>query len=350
MGRFYTEIRSVPQFPEFRPPPVTAAIRSGVWRNTMGKTTAEIEPADHEQREPTPASDPLPIALDFLHACRDEGRPLALVSGSPGTGKAMLVRRFLNDVDDASVAHLRNPTNDPHAFLEMLLGEFGFDAFESTTSELVRLTDVYMSHESRKGCRPVVIVEDVQDFGPGVWDKIRDLAMPTPHEKPTALFVLTCSPGFETEEFAPAFDSVYSLDVTVRTSAFSLQPDCAALEVFFQGRPLSLRRLDQQRTAIGRNGANDVHINGPFVSRFHAVVAKEEGGIHIVDLQSTNGTFVNGVRVKRQRLNAGDVISIEDFTLRFVDPDQAEGQSAGSDGSDELVMQAPLDHLLDKPA
>jgi len=316
----------------------------------MGKTTAAAEPADHDQRDPTLAPDPLPVALDFLRACREESRPLALVTGSPGTGKSMLVRRFLNEIDDAPVAHLRNPTHDPHAFLEMLLGEVGFDAFDSTISELVRLTDVYLLHEARKGHRPVVIVEDVQDFGPAVWDKIRDLAMPPARTKPAALFVLTCTSGFESEEFAPAFDSVYSLDVTVRTSAFSLQPDCEALEVFFQGRPLTLRRLDQLRTAIGRNGANDIHINGPFVSRFHAVVAKDADGIHLIDLQSTNGTLVNGERVKRKRLNSGDVIAIEDFTLRFVDPDSAEQQVLKRDGSDDLVMQAPLDHLLDKPA
>jgi len=317
----------------------------------MGKTTAATEQAERDDRAPTPAaSDPIPVALDFLRACREEGRPLALVTGGAGTGKSLLVRRFAHEIDDAPVAHLRSPTNDPHAFLEVLLGDVGFDAFESTTSELMRLTDVYLLHESRKGPRPVVIVEDLQEFGPAVWDKIRDLAIPEANEKPTALFVLTCDPGFASEGFTPAFDSVYSLDVTVRTSAFSLPPDCEALEMFYQGRPVALHRLDRPKTAIGRNGANDIHVSAPFISRFHAVVAKGDDGVHIIDLGSTNGTFVNGERVKRQRLSSGDIIKIEDFTLRFVDPFHAEQRSLIRDSSDELIMQAPLDHLLDKPA
>lgn len=309
----------------------------------MGETTARPGP---EAMSP----DPVPVALDFLRACRDEGRPLALVSGAAGTGKALLMRRLLNETIDSPVAHLKNPTGDPHEFLESLLGEFGFDAVESTTSELLRLTSVYMLHESYKGRRPVVIVEEVQDYGPAVWDKIHELAIPATKEKPASLFVLTCNPGFDSEAFTPAFDSVYSLDVTVSTAPFVEPPDCEALEIFFEGKPFALHRLDRAKSAIGRNGANDIHISGPFVSRFHAVVAREDGGTFVIDLQSTNGTYVNGERVTRRRLQAGDVIEIEGFTLRFVDPQHAEQQPQSGDRSDALVMQAPLDHLLDRPA
>jgi pSer/pThr/pTyr-binding forkhead associated (FHA) protein len=54
------------------------------------------------------------------------------------------------------------------------------------------------------------------------------------------------------------------------------------------------------------------------VSRHHAVVVETEEGIAIEDLNSTNGVFVNGERVKRQLLKDGDAIGIGEASLRFV--------------------------------
>lgn len=314
----------------------------------MEKTTAWPEKTENGQDETgSAASDPIPVARDFLRSCREDGRPLAFVSGAPGTGKSMLMRRFLRDLEDSPVANLKTPTDDVHAFLGDLLAEFGFDEFESTASDLFRLATVYMLHESRKGCRPVVIIENVECFGPAIWNTIRELSAFEADEPAPALFVLTGRPGFASRAIAPAFDSVYSLDVTVRTSA---PRDCAAIEVYFQGRPLGLHRLDRPKTAVGRSGANDIRINGAFVSRFHAILVNEGGANYVVDLQSTNGTYVNGERVKRRRLHAGDVIDFEDFTLRYrAAADEAE-EGAEVDAADALVMQAPLDHLLDKSA
>ncbi|MFQ5634906.1 MAG: FHA domain-containing protein [Gammaproteobacteria bacterium] len=322
----------------------------------MGRTTeqssAHIQEAERGPRDrlPPAAADPIPVALDFLRACRDERRPLALVTGAAGTGKSMLVRRFQREIENGPVAHIKMPTDSPHAFLERLLGEFGFDAFDSTISDLDRLTRVYLQHEARKGLRPVVIVEEVQNCGPAVWNAIRDLAIPGSRDKPAALFVLTGSPGFDSQVMAPAFNSVYSLDVTVRTSVLPPESDCDSVEVMYRDQSLGTWRLDRAKTTIGRNGANHIHIGGAFVSRFHAVLAKEPDGIHVIDLRSTNGTFVNGVRVQRQRLQDGDLVEIEEFSLRFRDTAGSEEESSPADGTDTLVMQAPLDHLLDRSA
>lgn len=317
----------------------------------MGKTTAWQEEAERQPREKKSAIvDPIPVALDFLCACRDERRPLALITGVAGTGKSMLIHRLLREIDDVPVAHLKTPTADPHVFLQSLLAQFGFDAFESTSSDLSRLADVFMRHESRKEMRPVVIIEDVQDYGPEVWKTIRELAFPDPEEKATSLFVLTGHPQFASESIAPAFDSVYSLDVTVRAAALSDGPDCPTLEVWFRDRPYGLHRLTQPKITIGRNGANDVRISGVFVSRFHAVLTVEDDGIHLIDLQSTNGTHVNGERVKRRRLRNGDIIQIEEFRLNYAEPVEAADEPADAGDVEELVMQAPLDHLLDQSA
>jgi len=74
----------------------------------------------------------------------------------------------------------------------------------------------------------------------------------------------------------------------------------------------------QQRIRIGRDAANDWHIDDLVVSRFHAeIVQNEQGGFDLVDLRSANGTFVNGVMIKRRELVIGDLVSIGNVTRRF---------------------------------
>ena len=74
----------------------------------------------------------------------------------------------------------------------------------------------------------------------------------------------------------------------------------------------------QQRIRIGRDATNDWHIDDLVVSRFHAeIVQNEQGGFDLVDLRSANGTFVNGLMIKRRELVIGDLISIGNITRRF---------------------------------
>jgi ABC-type multidrug transport system ATPase subunit/ABC-type transport system involved in multi-copper enzyme maturation permease subunit len=74
----------------------------------------------------------------------------------------------------------------------------------------------------------------------------------------------------------------------------------------------------QQRIRIGRDATNDWHIDDLIVSRFHAeIVQNDQGGFDLVDLRSANGTFVNGVMIKRRELVIGDLVSIGNVTRRF---------------------------------
>ena len=74
----------------------------------------------------------------------------------------------------------------------------------------------------------------------------------------------------------------------------------------------------QQRIRIGRDEANDWHIDDLTVSRFHAeIVQNDNGGFDLVDLRSANGSFINGISVKRREIEIGDLISIGGVTRRF---------------------------------
>ena len=74
----------------------------------------------------------------------------------------------------------------------------------------------------------------------------------------------------------------------------------------------------QQRIRIGRDDLNDWKIEDLTVSRFHAeIVQNDKTGFDLVDLRSANGTFINGVSIKRREIEIGDLISIGGVTRRF---------------------------------
>ena len=81
--------------------------------------------------------------------------------------------------------------------------------------------------------------------------------------------------------------------------------------------------------SIGRTQKNDVVLANQFVSATHAILSYRHGQWSIVDENSTNGTFVNGTRVKSRKLNMGDMIYIMGYKLivgscfvSFNNPDQ----------------------------
>jgi hypothetical protein len=70
---------------------------------------------------------------------------------------------------------------------------------------------------------------------------------------------------------------------------------------------------------IGRGGQNDVAIdNDEFASARHVRVEPRRDGVWVHDLGSTNGTYVNGVRIDRPRkLVQGDLVRVGETELRF---------------------------------
>ncbi len=68
---------------------------------------------------------------------------------------------------------------------------------------------------------------------------------------------------------------------------------------------------------IGREEGNALRLNDERVSRFHAKVQMEDGDIIITDLDSTNGTRVNGTAIQIRRLRPGDQVAIGRSMLLF---------------------------------
>jgi FHA domain len=101
--------------------------------------------------------------------------------------------------------------------------------------------------------------------------------------------------------------------------------------------------LQKDRTTLGRGADNDIVLDNMIVSGHHcAFELRGLADVFIEDLGSTNGTYINGKMVKRQKLNDGEVVAIGNFRIQYL---SASEQPSGF--SETLAMK--LD-ALGRPA
>jgi len=91
-----------------------------------------------------------------------------------------------------------------------------------------------------------------------------------------------------------------------------LTPSLVALTGPLQGQTFELRGGE---LALGRHPSNDLRLADPSVSRHHCVLHRTAAGWKVVDLESSRGTFVNGLPVRERELAHGDFLAIGDSTF-----------------------------------
>ncbi len=74
--------------------------------------------------------------------------------------------------------------------------------------------------------------------------------------------------------------------------------------------PLTFRVSSGAVKTIGRATRADFIVDAPLVSRLHCRIEAGDDGVDVVDLESTNGTFVNDERIERTRLKIGDRLRV----------------------------------------
>ncbi len=75
--------------------------------------------------------------------------------------------------------------------------------------------------------------------------------------------------------------------------------------------------FDKEEVRIGSMDDNDVVLSDDTVSRYHCKIVQEDTGYVLVDNRSTNGTFINKVRVREAFLKSGSIVSVGQSQLRF---------------------------------
>jgi len=76
--------------------------------------------------------------------------------------------------------------------------------------------------------------------------------------------------------------------------------------------------LDKDETSIGRKSTNDLVLDNQAVSGVHCKIRKEKDGYTLVDMDSTNGTFINGRKVTREPLKHKDQLRIARYSVEFL--------------------------------
>lgn len=110
----------------------------------------------------------------------------------------------------------------------------------------------------------------------------------------------------------------------------------ARLILCLDNQVLAEYNMTKERYTVGRLADNDVRIDNPTVSGHHSLIINILNDSFLEDLNSTNGTYVNGKLIRKHALQNGDVITVGRHQLRFID------SAAENEDSDEFVRTMVL--------
>ena len=130
------------------------------------------------------------------------------------------------------------------------------------------------------------------------------------------------------------------IDAAPAQQETAVTPEAPRLIVSNNGSVIGELRMDRPRILIGRSDHNDIAISSNFISRHHALLVRHGNSTFLMDLNSTNGTFVNAKRVSNQVLMHNDVITVGHHKIKFSDPfATTRSQLEGADFTDTAIMK-----------
>jgi type II secretory pathway predicted ATPase ExeA len=117
-----------------------------------------------------------------------------------------------------------------------------------------------------------------------------------------------------------------------------------------EGRTVTELFLVPGRKVVGRTPDNDLQVDSKFISRHHCQLITGSDGLTIIeDLNSTNGIMLRGKRVRRHTLRDGDLITMGQHELLFVDQGTAQHLADTHDDLPELSAAAANEEADDPP-
>jgi hypothetical protein len=221
-----------------------------------------------------------------------------------------LARKLVKEMEDhrmVSVSRIYVP-NEYTVYLSAPDRE-QFSGYESPLRN--ELQEYLAEHARREGyvllTPPVVAIETDTDLSIGEFGIATRMVQGRPAERQEA------APPPQVE---PAATMVYK--PLTPLPADGPPPDVAlAQEIVTLTLDGKRHEVDKRRVVIGRSKECDIQLADPNVSRRHAELRQEGSAFWLVDLDSTNGSAVNGHRFARAKLESGDTITIGSTDLVF---------------------------------
>jgi type II secretory pathway predicted ATPase ExeA/pSer/pThr/pTyr-binding forkhead associated (FHA) protein len=171
---------------------------------------------------------------------------------------------------------------------------------------------------------------------PGVLDRVALLALANTESLP----VTTASIERPT---LPSETASYS----VRESEGIVEQDPQPPKLFVSKDGVTLRELtfEQPRLLVGRSEHNDIAIPSKFISRHHLMLVRHDTSTFVMDLNSSNGTYVNSKRISNHVLVHNDVITVGHHRIKFVAPDAVSRVALNEAQFAETTIMKTLDDM-----
>ena len=147
---------------------------------------------------------------------------------------------------------------------------------------------------------------------PGVVDRLARLALARAESCPVA------NEHVERTALSDLPARIPTVPEVVPSDAGLIDDGLPHLFVTIGGKTLGEVTLDKPRLLVGRSEHNDLRINSHVISRHHAMFVRHGSATLLMDLNSTNGTFVNSRRVSNYVMMHDDVVSIGNHRIKFV--------------------------------
>jgi hypothetical protein len=221
-----------------------------------------------------------------------------------------LARKLVKEMEDhrvISVSRLYVPNE-----YEVYLSPADREQFASYEESLIGELQEYLAENARREkyvllSPPTVSFHTDEDLDVGEFGIATRMAQGGRQVLPDAVDAPAVEPG-ATMVYKPKVPETEA----VSAEELGLEREVATLTLNGKSHPLEKRRV-----VIGRSKDCDIQVADSNVSRRHAEV-RQEGAAHwLVDLDSTNGTEVNGRRLKRAKLRPGDTITVGATELVF---------------------------------
>ena len=119
----------------------------------------------------------------------------------------------------------------------------------------------------------------------------------------------------------------------------------ANIQISFNGEVIDKLTLDKETVTIGRKSDNDIHLDNLAISGHHAKILTILNDSFIEDMNSTNGTFLNGSLVKKGALSDGDVIKIGKHEIRYI----IEKTHSSYDFEKTMIINPDSDGMQETP-
>lgn len=184
---------------------------------------------------------------------------------------------------------------------------------------------------------------DVSGGWPGVADRLALLALAKAKTLPISLADIErpALPRATWEQGAEAPECAAKIE-PCKTELLRRPP---LLYVSRDGESLNEITFTGPRILIGRSDYNDIAIRSRFISRHHVLLIRHGARTYLMDLNSSNGTFVNSRRVSNHVLRHNDVIALGTHRIKFDDP--AAIRSGSLDGAEftETIFMKSIDDM-----